>query len=365
MTILAYSPDPSYQRDLERCLPGGERLHWVTMLDDLNGAREWQRARAMVLIASCWPDEQLERLLKGFLPKPVVLIDTTAEGQWQFYGNHRQLHLANFDNLQQTLEWLLLPEPVAAGGALALLTPRNDYDGAILTIATAWVLSARHRKRVLVLDFALPQCDIAAYLGAAADYSLSDLVNHRHVLDEAWLQQRLATASGIHVLALSPDDELGALSGSEVREVLARLEQHYDHLLFNLTGQGMSSLVSLVAECCSHLWLLADQKNISIKSAAVMAEYLLGQGVRPACLGLVLAPYYPQQVPDAGAIGQRLEIPVLACLPDMHELITLINAGQLLPPKPPLAPLLKAIAGLVGQPQESPWWARWIGRKHG
>ncbi|PSJ48136.1 hypothetical protein C7H85_04960 [Zobellella endophytica] len=365
MTILAYSPEPRYRHQVARALPAGERLLWVDGPTELAAGAGWQQARALVLIATGWPDSRLDHLLKGFQPKPVVLLDMTQEGQWQGYGGQGSLHLTDTDRLGDTLSWLLKPEPVVEGGALAILAQRNDYDGAILAIVTAWVLTARHERRVLILDFGLPQCDVGAYLEVSAEYSLSELIHHRHELDSSWLQQRLATASGIHLLTLPPGEELAALGSTDFREILMQLEQHYDHLVFNLTGQGLSGLVSLVAAHCSHLWLLADQKNISLRSAAVLADYLLRLGIRPAALGLVLAPYYPQQIPDAPAISERLEVPVLACLPDIHDLVTLLNAGQLLPPRPPLEPLLRAIEAMVGRAAPVSWWQRLMGRTAG
>jgi Flp pilus assembly CpaE family ATPase len=360
MMILAYCPEPAERAGLAAALPAGAELCWCSSEQELDGSREWRQARVLLLVATAWPDAALERLLTAFLPRPVVLLDITEEGHWRLLHRHRHLYRADRQSLGSVMSWLLLPDPVSSGKGLAILTERNDYDGAMLTIAAAWALSGEGKKRVLVLDFALPHCDIAAYLDMEPRFCLSELARQRHLVDEAWLAPGPGKAGGLDLICLPSYGELAAISVPALHDTLERLARHYDHLVFNLTGQGRSSLVTLVAGHCSHLWLLADQKNISIKSAACLADYLLEQGARPAGLGLMLAPYYPGQVPDAAAVAARLPIPLLACLPDTHAAVTSINSG-LLPDSEALSPLLQAMAGQLGR-HSPPWWQRWMKR---
>lgn len=356
MRMLAYASDSDSRGTIDARIPEGIDLHWLAQPEELSSQ---ENARGLVLFSRRWPDPAIERLLKLFTPRPVVLIDMTDEGHWHNVEQPAGVRLTDLNELEDQLFQLCSPQAFSPARTLALLSARNDFDGALVAIYAAWSLKKRKSGRVLILDLGLPQSDVAAYLDLQPRIGLVDLVESRDQLDRGWLDDKeIEAVPGIDVIGLRAESGLGRISAQALTSALEALESRYDHLVFNLVGMQPSALLKLVATRCEQHWLLADQKSLSLAAAMEMAHELFEQGIRPGGVNLLLAPYSREVLPALDSIEKRIPLPLRGALPWIPQALTHINAGTLLPPPADLLPLMQAVERALWLRAPDPWWRR-------
>ncbi|MDH2433043.1 hypothetical protein QCD60_10730 [Pokkaliibacter sp. MBI-7] len=359
MKVLAYSETGEMQEAIRQSLTAGSQVVWLHELEQLEASFDWASARVLIMVAQHWPDRQLEALLEGFLPRPVVVLDQTAEGAWHNREPHPQVHLVDRKELADKLYFLTSAQVDNPPHMLGLFSSRNDSDAALLSICTAWSLRRQQQARVLVLDLAMPQADVAAYLDLPLHNNFADLVSGHLSIDKLERDRRDGTClSDVDIIGLPPGSSLAQVTAEEVSRTLQALSTRYDHLVVNLNGMQPSPLLRLVARCCDQHWVLADQKHLSITAAIEMGEYLLQLGVRPGAVGLVLAPCYKDVLPDQHTISQHSSLPLRGILPWSPHYLTAINAGTLLPPQGELQGYLQALELMLHARKVERWWRK-------
>ncbi|GGO88744.1 hypothetical protein GCM10011348_44910 [Marinobacterium nitratireducens] len=359
MKLLAYCRHGDLRGRIGEQVPEGMSLEWLARPDDAASRLQSSDVRGLVLLVSDWPDSEVAALIRLFAPRPVVLVDMTDSGHWHDAERPACVRLTGLDELKDLLHRLFSPQAYSPARTLALLSGRNDCDGAVVAIYAAWSLKKRGAGRVLILDLAMPQTDVAAYLDARPGAGLLDLVENRQRLSPGWLrEQGLEATAGIDVVGLGSDSGLGQISAEALKATLERLETHYDHLLFNLTGVQPSPLLDLIAARCDQHWLLADQKHRSLAAAVDLAAHLFGQGIRPGGVNLLLAPCHRHVLPGRETVQAQIPLPLRGALPWCAQLLTHINAGTLLPPPQELAPLADAVDRALWLREPESWWRR-------
>lgn len=358
MNLIAVSRGEAHREAVDRTLGAVLEYQWAEGLESATLCQQAKPAQVLLLVAEQWPDNEIDSLIQFFGPRPVVLLDLSANGDWYGAQLPACVQLASLGELNGVVSRLVDLNPATPPARLALLSPRNDYDGALLAIYVAWTLREQ-AESVLIVDLALPRADVADYLDVRPEVSFYDVVEHSDDLDQGWLDQySLAATGGIDVLVARREGSVGRLNGEALHRSLAWLEQKYDHLLFNMVGVQGSALLDQIAGRCDQQWILSDQKNVSLGSAVALAERVLERGARPGGVNLVLAPFDREVLPGREAIAAHIKLPVRGCLPWHGRALSHINAGQLLPPPPELQALRRAVADTLALRVERSWWQR-------
>ncbi|WP_330960874.1 AAA family ATPase [Photobacterium sp. 53610] len=361
MQLMAYTADHQAKLDVTEAIPEGSTLTWIETPEYLNSNLAWQQTRILILVASDWPMPDIDSLMDHFAPRHVILVDLTPEAHWhgiqQSQTIREHLHWCELEGLTDAINRLIQMESVNAESRLALLSPRNDCDGALLSIAAAWQLQHRNKQDVLLLDLGRPYSDVPEYLGSSCELDFLALLEKRDYLNPEWLaEQALDIAPGIHVIGMPSSDHYGAVTMEALVEVMEMLEDRYCNIVINLTGMPPSPLLFFMLSRCNQHWLLADQKNVSLKSSCELAEALYQQGIRPGSVNLVLSPFSTEVMPDREMIEKQLPFPVRGELPCSRTIITDINANTLLPPSGEFKLYVKAVEKLLWLSTEKSRW---------
>ncbi|QUJ69748.1 hypothetical protein KDD30_23815 (plasmid) [Photobacterium sp. GJ3] len=361
MQLMAYTADHHAKLAVTEAIPDGCTLSWIDDPEHLNSSQSWRQTRILILVAADWPMPEIDSLMDSFAPRHVILVDLTPEAHWhgiqQSQTVRQHLHWCELEGLTAQINHLTQMQSLDATSRLALLSSRNDCDGALLSIATAWHLQHKHQQDVLLLDLGRPFSDVCEYLGASPRLDFMALLEKKDFLSPDWLDaQELAMAPGIHVIGMPESDNYGAVTMEALIEVMDLLEARYGNIVMNLTGMPPSPLLFFLLNRCGQHWLLSDQKNVSLKSSCELAESLYQQGVRPGSVNLVLAPYSAEVLPSREVIEKQLPILVRGELPYSFPIITDINASALLPPSGEFKLFTKAVDKLMWLSSERSRW---------
>jgi pilus assembly protein CpaE len=151
----------------------------------------------------------------------------------------------------------------AKGGVGATTTAVN--------VATEFRLATR--ESTLLIDLHLAYGDAALYLGADPRFSVGDVLENPHRLDEAFLKSVVTkTKSGIDLLA-SPDRQVtGGIDAPRVQQLLEFASRHYRYIVLDLPRSEPAILDAL--DSVTRLVVVANQELPTVRAAARMLASL-------------------------------------------------------------------------------------------
>jgi len=189
--------------------------------------------------------------------------------------------------------------------------------------------------------------DCAIYLNTPGDFSLSDAITQQHRLDRRMAQTALARHdSGLRLLPQPRQTE--AFAPGEARALIARLGQYFSHIVFDLGAHTPPLLQTDLLAQASDIWVVCDQNVVSVVWTMALLSQLEEWQIGRERLRLIVNRHDKRLALDAQQIASRLQLPLLATLPERRrELADAVNHGKLLTPAQKSEPYVQAIHGLV------------------
>lgn len=204
-------------------------------------------------------------------------------------------------------------------------------------------------RHVALLDLGVPIGDSQIMLETRGSYSFAEAVRNQHRLDLTLVQTALPRhASGLALLALpSSVSELRELTHAAAVAVIQRLRSLFDVQVIDLGGFASAEFVAQVAAASDECLLVCDQAAPSVVSGLEVARSLRARNLRPQ---LIVNKTDDRVAPLPAQIAERLELPLLATLPQRHvALLQAINTGRLLSDTAPNDPYSVALHGLIAR----------------
>lgn len=201
---------------------------------------------------------------------------------------------------------------------------------------TAAVNAAVHARKVLgrrtlVLDLDLQFGSAGVLLGASPRYSILDLVENIHRLDESLLESLITQhSSGVHVLPAPADLEGHPdIKPDQVRTVLRLIRHHYQLIVVDV-GRPTTAIAKAVLDQADDLYLVLNADLPSLRNAKRLLPQINANGDHPSDrVHLVL-----NRVSDAGEITvsdiqSALRLPVAFSLrQDDAAVVRSVNVGE-------------------------------------
>ena len=204
-------------------------------------------------------------------------------------------------------------------------------------VSTAAVNAAAHvasltGRRVLLLDLDLEGGSAGVLTGVPPRYSVLDLIDNLHRLDESLLASLVTEhESGLHVLP-APADVIDSakVKPDQLRTVLRLFRQHYALTVIDL-GRPLSTLGTAVLEQSDELYLVLNSDLPSLRNARRILPHvrrIMESGGEPKLRVLL------NRVVDGGEIGEAdvrtaLQTPVAYCLRrDDDKVLHSVNVGH-------------------------------------
>jgi len=245
-------------------------------------------------------------------------------------------------------------EPVSRHGQVtALLGARIGMGVSTLAANLSVMLQRRdvaQGRKAALLDLGLPASDGSLLLNTRSEFNFVEAVRNLRRFDQTFVHTALSHhSSGLALTALPPNlADMREVSYSSSIGLLNRLRAFFDQQIIDLGGFTNSEFIAHVVQACDEVWLLCDQGVASIVSAVSVLDSLREEGVDTANVKLIVNKFDADLGLAAAQIAQRLEIPLLATLPERRVALgQAVNQGHLLADVAARDPYVRALEPLI------------------
>jgi pilus assembly protein CpaE len=221
--------------------------------------------------------------------------------------------------------------PVAAGRIVAFTGAKGGTGVTTTAVNAAVHAHAVAGRRTLLLDLDLESGSAGVLTNVNPKYSILDLLDNLHRLDESLLESLVAEhESGLHVLP-SPHDpaDRREVKADQLRTVLRLLRSHYQLVLVDL-GRPLSPVGRVVLDQADELYLVLNADLPSLRNAKRMLPQISAslEG-REAPLRVVLNRVASDDGITEKDVRSALQLPVAFSLrqDDAHVLRS-VNIGR-------------------------------------
>jgi pilus assembly protein CpaE len=189
--------------------------------------------------------------------------------------------------------------------------------------------------------------DCAIYLNTPGEFSFTDAVTQQRRLDRRMAQTALARHdSGLRLLP--QPRQVHVPPPGEARALMTRLGQYFSHVVLDLGSNTPPTLMADMLADASDIWVVCDQNVVSVVWTMAMLSQLEAMQIGRDRLRLIVNRHDKRLAMDAQQIASRLQLPLLATLPERRrELSDALNHGKLLAPGQKGDPYVQAIEKLA------------------
>jgi len=245
-------------------------------------------------------------------------------------------------------------EPVSRHGKLTVLLGARVGMGVSTLAANLSVLlqrrDAAQGREALLLDLGLPAADGTLLLNTRSEFSFVEAVRNVRRFDQTFVHTALSHhASGLALTTLPADlGEMREVSHASSIGLLNRLRAFFDQQIVDLGGFSNSEFIANVVQAADEAWLVCDQGVPSVVSAVAVLDGLREHSIDTNKLRLVVNRYEAGLGLTAAQIAQRLELELVATLPERRVALgQAMNQGNLLAEAAPRDAYVRALDVLV------------------
>ncbi|OYD25389.1 AAA family ATPase [Oceanimonas baumannii] len=206
---------------------------------------------------------------------------------------------------------------------------QSSPDAALASVMLATGLQ-QQGKQVLLIDLGSPVGEAQETLGLEPGFSFQDALRNLKRLDSNLIESAFNRhQSGLCLLTgMHGDPEFHQISSTDHYLLQAALNQHFDHVVINLTGQQDSEQLRSLAGMCSQIYWYTDQSMSCCKRNLAVLKHWRDMGVRLEHAGLLIDHYISQVAPDKQAMASTFELPLIAAIAtDPVNRLKVKNAG--------------------------------------
>jgi pilus assembly protein CpaE len=219
----------------------------------------------------------------------------------------------------------------AASGRVLTFIGAKGGTGVTTAAANAALALHKHGQRTLLLDLSLESGNLALAMGLRPRYSVADLLENFHRVDESLLSSLVAThGSGVEVLAAPAlPESMPAVSADQARAVLRLLRRHYDLVVIDL-GRAYSEFGAAALEASDVTMLMLVPDVLAIHGAKrLMPLIRRGLESRSGRIEVVLNRAAPEDEVQKHDIEEALGMKHVHVLRrDDITMLSAVNVGQ-------------------------------------
>ena len=218
------------------------------------------------------------------------------------------------------------------GKVYTFIGTKGGVGTTTLAVNFAAVLAQRKLSTV-VIDLDWIGNDVAMQLGAAPQYTLLEVAENLHKMDQA-LFEGFVTRDPLGFFLVGPPDALeqqGGFSEHSLREFATFLVEKYDAIAID-GGKAISNeLVAAAAQVSAAVFLVMDQEFPAIRNAQRYITHLMRMGFNQDQIKVLVNRYTKKTTPLQATVEQiqhTLNQPVFYGIPASPAVIASINKGR-------------------------------------
>jgi pilus assembly protein CpaE len=192
---------------------------------------------------------------------------------------------------------------------------------------------AQRKLSTVVIDLDWIGNDVAMQLGASPQYTLMEVAENLHKMDQA-LFEGFVTRDPLGFFLVGPPDALeqpGAFTENMLREFATFLVEKYDAIVID-GGRAISNeLVAAAAQVSASVFLVIDQEFPSIRNAQRYISFLMRMGFSQDQIRVLVNRYSKKitaNMANLEQIQQTLNQPVFYGIPPSPAVIASINKAR-------------------------------------
>ncbi len=218
------------------------------------------------------------------------------------------------------------------GKVYTFIGTKGGVGTTTLAVNFAAVLAQRKLSTVAI-DLDWIGNDMAMQVGAAPQYTLLEVAENLHKMDQA-LFEGFVTRDPTGFFLVGPPDSLdqqGQFSEHTLREFTTFLVEKYDAIVIDGGRAIASELVSAAAQVSAAVFLVVDQEFPSIRNAQRYITYLMRMGLNQDQVRVVANRYTKKIIPNMATveqIQQTLNQPVFYGIPPSPAVLASINKAR-------------------------------------
>jgi pilus assembly protein CpaE len=218
------------------------------------------------------------------------------------------------------------------GKVYTFIGTKGGVGTTTLAVNFAGVLAQRKLSTV-VIDLDWIGNDVAMQLGASPQYTLLEVAENLHKMDQA-LFEGFVTRDPLGFFLVGPPDALeqqGGFSEHSLREFATFLVEKYDAIVID-GGKAISNeLVAAAAQVSAAVFLVMDQEFPAIRNAQRYITHLMRMGFNQDQIKVLVNRYTKKTTPLQATLEQiqhTLNQPVFYGIPPSPAVIASINKGR-------------------------------------
>lgn len=218
------------------------------------------------------------------------------------------------------------------GKVYTFIGTKGGVGTTTMAVNFAAVLAQRKVSTVMI-DLDWIGNDVAMQLGASPQYTLMEVSENLHKMDQA-LFEGFVTRDPLGFFLVGPPDALeqqGHFSEHTLREFATFLVEKYDAIVIDGGRAIANELVSAAAQVSAAVFLVMDQEFPSIRNAQRYITYLMRMGFNQDQVKVLLNRYSKKISPNMASleqIQQTLNQHVFYGIPPSPAVIASINKGR-------------------------------------
>jgi pilus assembly protein CpaE len=159
------------------------------------------------------------------------------------------------------------------GLVFAFVGAKGGVGTTTVAVNTATALAKLEPKRTLLIDLHLANGDAAVFLGAEGRFSIVDVLENTHRLDESYLRGQLVnTPSGVDLVCSSDRVMVAPVDVRRIRTLIDFAVRHYQYVILDVPRSDSATLDAL--ELVTRIVVVANQELATVRSASRMAATL-------------------------------------------------------------------------------------------
>lgn len=231
---------------------------------------------------------------------------------------------------------------------ISLYCTEADVHAAMICLHVALSL-VTGQNRVLLLDLGCPEGESLESLGVTTSFQFEDALRNMRRLDANLIESAFAQhSSGLRMLSLFSEKQLGQTSATEMYLLLGALRQHFSHVVINLAGISDGDALRVVLNQSRHWLWLSDQSVPNCRRNLEQLNLWRSEGVNLNHAQLLVDRCLKGVTPSPKDLAVSYDLPLLDTLPYQPELrLNAKNQGVslfALAPREALSKRLKALA---------------------
>jgi pilus assembly protein CpaE len=218
------------------------------------------------------------------------------------------------------------------GKVYTFIGTKGGVGTTTMAVNFAGVLAQRKLSTVII-DLDWIGNDVAMQLGASPQYTLMEVAENLHKMDQA-LFEGFVTRDPLGFFLVGPPDALeqqGGFSEHSLREFATFLVEKYDAIVID-GGKAISNeLVAAAAQVSAAVFLVMDQEFPAIRNAQRYITHLMRMGFNQDQIKVLVNRYTKKTMPLQATVEQiqhTLNQPVFYGIPPSPAVIASINKGR-------------------------------------